>query len=130
MRKRMNRLSLQTRTCVEALLQTHAVGLATAMTRQLEGEYHNKAQHIRLMMDCVAASSFAATLLSQKSQFHSPACALCAAMLETCAKDCEQLGELDDRVDACSTAAAQCTALARPEHAEVLEMASRLPPDA
>lgn len=126
----MDRFSTQVRSAMEALQRCHTICLATAMTHCLDAEGpHRKPQHIRLMLDCAAACSFAADLLAHKSQFHNGVCALCADICETCAADCEKLGQMEQCVSACREVADQCGVIAKLGHAEILEMAARLPPD-
>jgi hypothetical protein len=127
----MDRLSHQTEATIAALLRCHSVCLSTAMTRQLEEPTNgSRPQHIRLMMDAAVVCASTAQLLAHKSQFQTRACAFTADICETCAKDCAQLDGFDDCLEACELAAALCREKARPAHAEILEMASRLPPSA
>ena len=67
--------------------------------------------------------------LERKSQFHTRFAALCAEVCETCAADCEALGGMEECVEACRHCARLCRELSRPEHAEILGMASQLPPN-
>ena len=126
----MDRFSEQTRACMQSLLQCHSLCLSTAMTRHLEEtQYrHNLPQHLRLMLDCAAVCAVAADLMAHKSQFHTRFCALCAEVCETCAKDCEQIG-FEECAKMCRATAMHCRETARPEHAQILEFASRLPPN-
>lgn len=126
----MTALSRQTERTIAILLRCQAMCFTAAMTRHLEGLGHGVSgpQHVRLMMDCAAVCAFTASLLAHKSQFQSPVCTLCADICETCAKDCDQLENFEDCAAVCREAAAVCLVKARPDHAEVLEMASRLPP--
>jgi hypothetical protein len=126
----MDRFSIQTRECMKSLLACHMLCLSTAMTRCLESDQPNRPQHFRLIADCAAACSFAADILAHKSQFHTQVCALCADICDTCAQDCESLGGLEDCASACRDAAVRCRDLAKLHHAEIVAMASRLPPDA
>jgi hypothetical protein len=128
--KPMDRLSAQASDCIRILHHCHAVCLSAAMIRFLEDhDLRNRPQHIRLLTDSGAACSFAADLIAHKSQFHTQACALAADVCETCAKDCEQLGGLEDCARACRAAASSARAMSRPERAGILGMASRLPPN-
>jgi len=125
-----DRLSKQTRECITELMACHSICLSAAMTRQLEADHsHNRPQHLRLMLDCAEICVFTADALARKSQFHSPICALCADICETAAKDFQQLTGFTDCAEACLRAAAHVQDMARFEHAEILAMAARLPPD-
>jgi len=125
----MNQLGRQVRETIEALQHCHAICSSMAMTHCLEmGGEHARPQHLRLMLDCAGLCAFTADALGRKSQFHNSFAALCADVCETCAKDCAALDGMEDCVQACRDCARLCTQVARLDHAEILEMASRLPP--
>ena len=125
----MNNFSEHTKAAMEDLLRCHNLCLSMVMTHCLEmGGEHARPQHVRLMMDCAEACAFTARLLAHKSQFHTVAAGLCADICETCAEDCANLGNMELCVAACRDCAVRCRELSRPDHAEILEMASRLPP--
>ena len=112
-----------------ALRECHAVCLSTAMVHCLErGGEQARPQHLRLMLDCAAAASFAADALGRKSQFHNGIAALTADISEVCARDCIALGGMEACVDACEKSALLCRKVARLDHAEIWGMAARLPP--
>jgi hypothetical protein len=126
----VNQLSQQARDAVEALQHCHATCHSMAMIHCLElGGEHARPQHLRLMLDCAGICAFTADALGRKSQFHTRFAALCAEVCETCAADCAALGEMDECGAACRDCARLCRELSRPEHAEILDMASQLPPD-
>lgn len=125
----MNSFSPQVRETMLTLQRCHNVCLSMAMTHCLEvGGEHSRPQHLRLMLDCAALCAATEDFLSRKSQFHNRVCALCAEVAETCAKDCERLGDMEDCVSACREVAAACMETAKLDHSEVLAMASQLPP--
>jgi hypothetical protein len=125
----MNQLSRQTWAAIEALQQCHALSHCMAMTHCLEmGGEHARPQHLRLMLDCAGLCAFTADALGRKSQFHTRFTALCAEVCETCAEDCAALGGMEDCVEACRDCARLCREISRPEKAEILGMASQLPP--
>ncbi|MBV9996621.1 MAG: four-helix bundle copper-binding protein [Caulobacteraceae bacterium] len=124
-----NSLSVQTRECIRALAECHAVCVTEATVRCLEtGGEHARPQHLRLMADCAAVCRLASDFLVQKSQFQHRICVLCADICEVCAADCEKLGQMEECREACRRAAALCRMVSHPEHAELLAMASSLPP--
>jgi hypothetical protein len=126
----MNQLSHQTRAAIKALQHCHAMCHSMALTHCLEmGGEHARPQHLRLMLDCAGICAFTADALGRKSQFHTRFAMLCAEVCETCAADCAALGGMEDCVQACNDCARLCREISRPEHAEVLGMASRLPPN-
>lgn len=109
----MNQFSREVRDCIEQCLRCHAVCLATAMTECLETEgEHVRAQHIRLMLDCVAICQAAADFMSHKSQFHRDLCAICARVCEACADNCEAMHGMEECMAACRACAAACRAMA------------------
>jgi hypothetical protein len=127
----MNQLSRQAHEAILALQNCHLTCSSMAMTHCLEmGGEHARPQHLRLMLDCAEFCAFTADALGRKSQFHNRFAALCADICETCAKDCEALGDMEECVQACRDCARHCTAIARLDHLEILEMASQVPPDA
>ena len=126
----MNQLSQEARQGIEALQHCHATCHAMAMIHCLEmGGEHARPQHLRLMLDCAGLCAFTADALGRKSQFHTRFAALCAEVCETCAEDCAALGGMEECVKACRDCARLCRELSRPEQAEILGMASRLPPN-
>ncbi|HEY3777504.1 MAG TPA: four-helix bundle copper-binding protein [Rhizomicrobium sp.] len=124
-----DRFSAQVRASMDALARCHVTCLSMAMTHCFElGGEHTRPQHIRLMLDCAAVCALASDMLARKSQFHNRICALAAEICEVCAEDCERLGQMETCVRACREAAALSRETARLDHAEILAMASQLPP--
>ena len=127
----MNQLSQKVRDTIQALQHCHATCLSMAMTHCLEtGGEHARPQHLRLMLDCAQLCALTADALGRKSQFHNRLAQLCAEVCETCEKDCARLDGMEDCVQACRDCARLCTEVARLDHAEILAMASKLPPGA
>jgi hypothetical protein len=125
----MRQLSRQVQDAIVALQHCHAICLSMATIHCPEvGGAHAKPQHIRLMLDCSAICAFTSDALARKSQFHSGFAEICAEVCKTCAEDCENLGDMAESAAACRRSAEICTTLARLEHAEVISMASGLPP--
>lgn len=125
----MNQLSQQTQAAIEALQHCHATCHSMAMTHCLEmGGEHARPQHLRLMLDCADICAATAGFLLRKSQFHTQIVTLCADVCETCAADCEAIGGMEESAAACRACADACRIAARLDHAELLAMASRLPP--
>lgn len=126
----MNQLSQQTREAIGALQHCHATCHSMAMTHCLEmGGEHARPQHLRLMLDCAGFCAFTADALGRKSQFHARFAALCAEVCETCAEDCAAVGDMEECVQSCRDCARICREISRPQHAEILGMASQLPPN-
>ncbi len=124
----MDALSHKTHDAVAALMHAHAHAVMTASTTLLEGKGDGSPQHIRLVQDAAAITLATADALSRKSQFGSQFAQLCIAICGTCAEACERKAETRACAQACRAAAQACIGLDVPEKAEVLAMASRLPP--
>ena len=125
----MNQIGRKVHETIEALQHCHITCLSMAMTHCLEmGGEHARPQHLRLMLDCAGLCAFTADALGRKSQFHNRFAALCAEVCETCEKDCAALGDMEDCVEACRDCARLCVEIARLDHAEILAMASQIPP--
>jgi hypothetical protein len=124
----MDALSHRTHDIVAALMQCHTHCSMTASTTLLEGEGDDSPQHIRLVLDAAAISLATADALSRKSQFQSQFALLCADICETCAQTCEKHPATAECAKACRAASKACAGLDVPERAEILAMASRLPP--
>ena len=126
----MNQLSQQTLAAIKALSHCHQTCHSMAMTHCLEmGGKHARPQHLRLMLDCAGFCAFTADALGRKSQFHTRLAALCADLCQTCAEDCAALGDMDDCVAACRECVRLCREVSRPDHEDILDRASQLPPD-
>lgn len=124
----MDPLSVQTQKAVAALMQCHATCMAAAAIVQLESTSKGRPQRIRLLLDASAITLSMADALLRKSQFQSQFAQLCIAICETCAQDCER-ADMNRCGEACRDVMHACAALDVPEKAEILAMASRLPPD-
>lgn len=125
----MQPYSAQIEDCMVKLLRCHNICLGMAMTHCLEkGGEHARPQHLRLMLDCADICAVTADFLARKSQFHTQSCAFCADICDTCAADCAQIGQMEESEEACRAAAEACRIAARLDHAELLGMASKLPP--
>jgi hypothetical protein len=125
----MRHLSNQIAETIRSLQNCHAVCSSMAFTHCLEmGGEHARPQHLRLMMDCAALCAFTADALGRKSQFHNRFAALCAEVCETCEKDCSALGDMEQCVRACLDCALHCRQIARLDHKDILDQASRHPP--
>ncbi len=125
----MNQIGRKVHETIQALQHCHITCLSMAMTHCLEmGGEHARPQHLRLMLDCAGFCAFTADALGRKSQFHNRFAGLCAEVCETCEKDCAALGDMEDCVEACRDCARLCVEVARLDHAEILAMASQIPP--
>jgi hypothetical protein len=117
----MNQLSNQAHEALKALGICHQTCHTMAMVHCLElGGEHARPQHLRLMLDCAGICAITADFIGRKSQFHTQISALCVEICETCAEECQKLGQMDDCVIACRTCADRCREIARSDHASAL----------
>jgi hypothetical protein len=108
----MNQFNKETRECIEACLDCHAVCYGMLMTHCLEmGGAHVRPQHVRLMMDCVEICKACADAMARKSQYQHRLCGLCADICDACAADCETLDGMEPCVEACRYCARLCRAM-------------------
>lgn len=125
----MHAYDSQIEDCMRKLLHCHKTCLGMAMTHCLEmGGEHARPQHLRLMLDCAQICATTGDFLARKSQFHTQIAIFCATVCDTCAQDCENIGEMEESAKACRACAESCRQAARLDHAEILTMASQLPP--
>lgn len=114
----MHQLSHQTQDALKSLSQCAITCHSMALVHCLElGGEHARPQHLRLMLDCATVCAATAELVAHKSQFHTQICSLCVEICETCAGNCEKLGQMEDCVSACRNCATHCRELARSDHA-------------
>lgn len=125
----MNQLSQQTQQALQSLAHCSSTCQSMALVHCLEmGGEHARPQHLRLMLDCSEICATTATFLAHKSQFHAQLCALCVDICETCAEDCQKLGQMEECVAACRDCATICRELSRADHAAAIEQGAAHPP--
>lgn len=99
--------------CIDACLQCHRICLQTALNHCLEmGGRHIEPEHYRLMMSCAEICQTSGNFQLGSSRFSAQLCALCAEICDACATDCEQIGQMDDCVNACRKCAQSCYSMA------------------
>lgn len=76
---------------------------------QQDGE-HVKADHLKLMTDCIQICQIAADFMIRNSRFYKDICEVCAIICDACAKSCESLNdkEMDQCAKACRSCAESC----------------------
>ncbi|WP_168566892.1 four-helix bundle copper-binding protein [Crateriforma spongiae] len=77
-----------------------------------EGGRHVQQDHVKAMLDCVAACQACVDFMSRHSEFHDRYCAACADICRVCADSCEQIGGMEQCVDACRACQESCSAMA------------------
>jgi hypothetical protein len=108
-------VSTEMRRCIDECVSCHEVCLE-AVTHCLEkGGEHARADHIRLLLDCVQICQTSADYMLRGSEFHTRVCEVCADVCERCAKDCDRF---DDEVmrrcaEECRRCAESCRQMAR-----------------
>lgn len=103
-----------TQSCMEICTQCHQTLLHTAMQYSLPlGGKHLAPEHFRLMMNCAEMCQTTANFQLSDSKFCRQISALNAEICDECALSCEQLGDMDDCVQACRQCAECCRAMCR-----------------
>ena len=74
----------------------------------------DRANCVRLCLDCADLCVASARLMARGSRFHQELCALCADIAEACAAECEKYDEEHCRscAEACHHCAAECRKMA------------------
>ncbi len=70
------------------------------------GGKHAETEHVRAMIDCMAACQMAADFMMRGSASHRAACAACAEICYACADSCESFN--DDEMRACVQLCREC----------------------
>lgn len=97
----------QIKSCAESCLECQEVCLRAATMRCIElgGGKH---ELLSLLYRCAQICQTAADFLSRDSMRHSTICRVCAETCDTCARECELVGDMKECVEACQACAASC----------------------
>jgi hypothetical protein len=107
----MHRMSPEMRACIDECLRCHSVCLGTAATHCLEqGGRHVEPKHFRLMLACAEICQTSANFMLMMSEHHKRTCAVCAEVCEACARNCEEIGNMQECVEACRRCAESAVA--------------------
>ncbi len=75
-----------------------------------KGGKYVKADHVKLMVDCIQICQMAADFMTRNSEYHAAICTACAEICNACADSCEALGEdMLPCVEACRLCARTCS---------------------
>ena len=77
-----------------------------------EGGSHVEQQHVKTMLDCIAACAACVDFMSRNSEHHALYCKACAEICRACADSCEKVGNMDQCVEACRKCAETCESMA------------------
>lgn len=77
-----------------------------------QGGEHLEANHIRLMLDCVAACTACVSFMSRQSEYHERYCGVCAEICRECASSCENMDGMQQCAEACRRCEQSCSAMA------------------
>lgn len=77
-----------------------------------EGGKHVEQDHVKLMLDCVAACNACVDFMSRNSDFHKHYCNACAEICKACAESCQQVGDMDRCVECCRKCHDSCSSMA------------------
>ncbi|MFG0288349.1 MAG: four-helix bundle copper-binding protein [Rhodopirellula sp. JB044] len=91
--------------------QTIVSDMLTA-TCLAEGGDHVEQNHVKLMLDCIAACNACVGFMSRNSDYHAHYCKACAEICKACADSCEQVGGMDKCVECCRKCEESCIAMA------------------
>ena len=97
------------RNCQEC--QTTLANMLTE-TCLVEGGAHVEQNHVKLMLDCMAACAACVDFMSRNSDFHQNYCQACAEICKACGDSCEEVGGMDDCVKCCRKCEKSCSAMA------------------
>jgi hypothetical protein len=101
-----------TQSCMDSCTQCHQTLMHTAMQYCLPaGGSHLEAEHFRLMLNCAEMCQTTANFQLSDSQFCKQLALLNAQICEKCAVSCEQIGDMEDCVQACRQCAECCRRL-------------------
>src|SRR3954469_5353940 len=88
--------------CIDSCLQCYQTCRRESMNHCLEaGGKHIEPVHFRLMTNCAEICRTAADFMLSSSNLHARICAACAEVCDACAQSCEQVGEMEECVEAC-----------------------------
>lgn len=84
-----------------------------------EGGEHARAEHVRLMADCIQACQAAADSMRRGSRIHPALCGACAEVCDACAASCEEIGgeQMDRCAEACRACAQSCREMGKMKEA-------------
>ena len=77
-----------------------------------QGGDHVEQQHVKMMLDCIAACVACVDFVSRNSNHHALYCKACAEICRACAESCEKVGGMEQCVEACRTCAQTCDSMA------------------
>lgn len=98
---------------IDDCLGCHVICLSHAIGRRSEaGDRHGGNPHLRLMLDCAEICRVAADFMARGSGHRRLTCRLCAEICRACAGSCQELGDLQEVMEACWRCAATCKEIA------------------
>ncbi|MDM4016219.1 four-helix bundle copper-binding protein [Roseiconus lacunae] len=77
-----------------------------------KGGDHVEQEHVKLMLDCIAACEACIGFMSRNSEFHSHYCGACAEICKACADNCEKIDGMEKCVECCRQCQETCSAMA------------------
>ncbi|MCA9211696.1 MAG: four-helix bundle copper-binding protein [Planctomycetales bacterium] len=76
------------------------------------GGDHTQQDHVKAMLDCIAACAACVDFMSRNSDHHALYCKACAEICKACADSCEKVGGMDKCVESCRACADTCGSMA------------------
>lgn len=99
--------------CIENCTNCHTICTATLSHCLSMSGKHSEASHIMLLTDCAEICTTSANFMLRNSPRHGLTCAVCAAVCERCAQNCESVDPTDGQMAACAAMCRQCAASCR-----------------
>jgi hypothetical protein len=109
----MHQMNEEMNRCIEACLHCYQTCRHEAMNHCLEaGGKHLEPTHFRLMTSCAEMCRTSADFMLTGSPLHVRTCAVFAEVFDSCAQSCEEVGDMDECVEACRRCAESCRSMA------------------
>jgi hypothetical protein len=106
----MNLIDPAVRRCIDECVRCHEVCLSTVAYCLEQSGQHAEESHITLLLDCADICQTSADFMLRGSDEHGRICAVCAAVCQRCAEDCDQFVG-DEVMHACADGCRICADL-------------------
>ena len=105
-------MSQSMKECIENCHECQVTCSQTLTDHCLEqGGDHVQQQHVKVMLDCIAACAACIDFMSRNSDNHAMYCKACAEVCRACAESCEKVGNMDECVKACRKCEQSCSSM-------------------
>jgi hypothetical protein len=100
------------RDCIQNCTDCHQVCEETLTYCLEKGGDFARADHLRLLRDCIQICETSADFMLRNSTLHQRTCAVCAEICERCAESCDLLSK-DKKLKTCAEVCRRCAASCR-----------------